>query len=146
MDGLRFLPHALGCTLGVRRRVVDAVGIYDGSFSGAQDVDFCWRAQLAGFPLRFVPEAVLHWRHRDTLRGVFRQGRAYALDQAALYRKYRGAGMGRQSFSEALSAWLHTVTALRHVGRTVPIAYVVRRLGFQLGRLEGSVRQRVLYL
>jgi len=52
----------LGAALMVRREVVDAVGLMDeGYFLYAEEVDWCWRMQRAGWPLYCVPSAyVIH--------------------------------------------------------------------------------------
>lgn len=56
-----YLPHAGNCNLAVTRRCFAEVGGYDESLPryGFEDVDICWRAQEAGFPLTYCPEAVI---------------------------------------------------------------------------------------
>ncbi len=82
------LPHAGGGNLGVHRSVYASVGGFDEELGGLQDVDFCWRVQLAGVPLRFLPEATLHVRLRSSLRAMWRQGRNYGAAQAEIERRY----------------------------------------------------------
>jgi GT2 family glycosyltransferase len=43
----------------VRRDVFDELGGFDRSFSGSEDLDLCWRAQLAGHRVVVVPRAVV---------------------------------------------------------------------------------------
>src|SRR3989441_6794574 len=47
-----FLPHAGGTRIGVRRSIFESAGGFDENILGGEDVDFCWRGQLAGVPLR----------------------------------------------------------------------------------------------
>lgn len=56
-----YLPFAGSGNLGVDRRTLGLVGGFDESLPryGFEDVDFCWRAQEAGFPLTFAPDAVV---------------------------------------------------------------------------------------
>src|SRR3712207_617882 len=54
------LPHAGGGNLGVSRAVFDKVGGFDDQLRCLEDTDFCWRVQLAGHPLVFWPDAVVH--------------------------------------------------------------------------------------
>jgi hypothetical protein len=82
------LPHAGGGNLGIHRSVFEAVGGFDEDLGGLQDVDFCWRVQLAGVPLHFLPEATLHVRLRSSLRAMWRQGRNYGAAQAEIERRY----------------------------------------------------------
>ena len=51
-------------------------------------MDFCIRAALAGFPLEFVPEAVMHVRFRDTLPGLARQNYDYSKGMVASAKRY----------------------------------------------------------
>jgi hypothetical protein len=85
------LPHAGAGNLGIHRSVFLAVGGFDPAVRYLQDTELCWRVQLAGYPLVFVPELVVHVRLRSTLRGMYRQGRNYGASQASLERRYAGA-------------------------------------------------------
>ncbi|HEY6798037.1 MAG TPA: glycosyltransferase family A protein [Kineosporiaceae bacterium] len=82
------LPHAGGGNLGIHRSVFEAVGGFDENLGGLQDVDFCWRVQLAGVPLHFLPEATLHVGLRSSLPAMWRQGRNYGAAQAEIERRY----------------------------------------------------------
>ena len=82
------LPHAGGGNLGIHRAVYEQVGGFTDDIPGLPDVDFCWRVQLAGVPLVFLPDAVLHVRLRATGRGLWSQGRAYGTARAMLERRY----------------------------------------------------------
>jgi cellulose synthase/poly-beta-1,6-N-acetylglucosamine synthase-like glycosyltransferase len=85
------LPHAGAGNLGIHRSLFLDVGGFDPAVRYLQDTDLCWRVQLAGHPLVFVPDLVMHVRLRATLRGMYRQGRNYGLAQAALEHRYAGA-------------------------------------------------------
>lgn len=90
------LPHASAGNLGVRRDAFMAVGGFDPGVRYLQDTDLCWRLQLAGYPLVFVPDAVVHTRLRATLPLMYRQGRNWGAAQARLERRYLAAvGRGR---------------------------------------------------
>jgi glycosyltransferase involved in cell wall biosynthesis len=93
-DGLQWwsvgppIPHAGGGNLGIHRSVYEAVGGFDEDLGGLQDVDFCWRVQLSGVPLHFLPEATLHVRLRSSRRAMWRQGRNYGAAQAEIEHRY----------------------------------------------------------
>lgn len=140
-----FLPYTFCAALGVRLAVHEAIGGFDESFRGAgEDRDYCYRAQLAGVPLVFVPNAIVHYRHRDSALEMFRQSRAYASANVRLYRSYRHLGLGRPPLSQALASWALTPIKLV-LGLTDRrrFAQWMSRFGWRLGRLEASIRYRV---
>jgi glycosyltransferase involved in cell wall biosynthesis len=84
------LPHAGAGNIGVSRAVFKNVGGFDDRLMCLEDTDFCWRVQLAGHPLVFWPDAVVHVRLRSSVRGMWAQGRAYGSAAAVLDARYRG--------------------------------------------------------
>jgi GT2 family glycosyltransferase len=139
-----YLPHAGGSSLGVKRAVHQAVGGFDESMPALEDTDYCWRIQLAGTPLVFVPDALVHIRMRTDLGGIFRQALFHSEWNVAIYRRYRDRGMPELPLSAGILRWakllLETPKVVTRRGR----AAWVRQLGWRLGRLRGSVRYRVL--
>ncbi|WP_285596790.1 glycosyltransferase family A protein [Kineosporia sp. NBRC 101731] len=82
------LPHAGAGNMAVRRDVFEAVGGFDAEVETLEDTDLCWRIQLAGSPLVFVPQAIVHVRLRSSATSVWRQGRAYGRAAALLETRY----------------------------------------------------------
>jgi GT2 family glycosyltransferase len=81
--------HIPGCNMAFRREALERVGGFDERFRVAgDDVDLCWRLQLAGETLGFSPAAVVEHRARTTLRGYWRQQRGYGRAEALLERKW----------------------------------------------------------
>ena len=150
-DGLQqhhppFLPFAGSSGLGVRRVRHEAVDGFDESMPVVFDTDYCFRIQLAGAPLHFVPEAVLHIRHRDTLLGSYRQARRWAEYNVLLYKKYRPLGMPVLSWKDNVRPWVRFFRLLPQVRDQGGRARVTRQLGSRIGRLVGSVKHRVVAL
>lgn len=143
---LRFLPFALGCSLGVSKEAFAAVGGFAEDVPYAEDVDFCWRLGLAGIPLRLQPEAVLSHRYRSTVQALYAQSRHYGVGQVALYRKFRSAGMPRRSSREFAADWLRFGRKVLSARTKADWARWVHGLGYRVGRMEGSLRYRTLYL
>ncbi len=141
-----FLPHAAGGTLGVRREVHEAVGGFDTSLLRLQDTDYCWRIQLAGFEMAFVPDAVIHYRLRETLSETWRQAFRYGEYNVKLYQLYRGKGMGKLTVRQGLRAWYYLLRQLPRLLRVDARAKVVWSTAWRLGRLYGSLRYRVFAL
>ena len=139
-----FLPHAGGSSLGVKRAVHEAVGGFDESLAALEDTDYCWRIQLAGTPLVFVPDALVHIRMRSDLGGLFRQALFHSEWNVAMYRRYRERGMPRLPLSAGLLRWakllLSTPKVVTRAGRWAWVS----QLGWRLGRLRGCFKYRVL--
>lgn len=144
-DELGFLPWGQGGTIGVQRVVFDALGGFGESMRYAEDVDFCWRAQLAGYELHFVPEARVRWHPRPSLRGAWRQYRDYGRGQAMLYRLYRAHGMPRRPLGRAVGEWAGLVRSAPRLRTPEQRSRWVRRLARDVGRLQGSLRYGVWY-
>jgi GT2 family glycosyltransferase len=85
-----FMPRAAAANLLVRRAAFDWVGGFFEGLRAAEDTDFSWRLQRAGWRLIGRPEAVVEHRYRDSVTGLRRQWRAYAAGRAWLGRRYDG--------------------------------------------------------
>lgn len=141
-----FLPHAAGGTLGVRRQVHEEVGGFDTSLLRLQDTDYCWRIQLDGHDMAFVPEAVIHYRLRDTIADTWRQAFKYGEYNVKLYQLYREKGMGKLTVRQGLRGWYYVVKRLPRLVRDDERGKVVWSTAWRLGRLYGSVRYGVFAL
>jgi GT2 family glycosyltransferase len=141
-----FLPSAAGCSLGIRRTIFEKIGGFDDTIMLGTDVDLCWRAQLAGHLLQFVPDAVVRYRYRETFRGIFGQARTYGTAGPALYRRYRDRGMPRRPWRVALRFHAAALVRLARSRSKSDLAACAFLFGFRLGLVMGSVENRVLYL
>ncbi len=102
--------HAGAGNLGMRRELFRAVGGFDPDALFLEDTDLCWRLRLAGVPVAWVPDALVHVRLRGTLRSAFGQGYHYGSGEHWLARRYRdqvtatGAATSREPAVPARSA------------------------------------------
>jgi GT2 family glycosyltransferase len=85
-----FRPRAVAANLLVRRAAFEALGGFYEGVRAAEDTDFSWRLQQAGWRLELRPQAVVQHRYRATLRELRRQWRGYAAGRAWLARRYEG--------------------------------------------------------
>jgi Glycosyl transferase family group 2 len=85
-----FMPRAAAANLLVRRAAFDWVGGFFEGLRAAEDTDFSWRLQRAGWRLIGRPEAIVEHRYRDSVTALRRQWRAYAAGRAWLGRRYEG--------------------------------------------------------
>jgi hypothetical protein len=85
-----YLPRAVAANLLVRRTAFEEIGGFYEGLRAAEDTDFTWRLQQAGWRLEARAEARVEHRYRTTLRELRRQWRGYAAGRAWLARRYEG--------------------------------------------------------
>ncbi len=150
--GLGFIPHAPfspmagGATLGFHREVAEAVGGFDPAFRVMEDDDFCVRVHLAGYDMKYVPDAVYNYRFRLDPGSIYRQGYQYSYFRGLLRRRY---APGNRWAPGPWIALLARIGRLRGAllkdaltGRARPaddLARVQRALGGAVGDLAGSL-------
>ncbi|MDE3134172.1 MAG: glycosyltransferase [Acidobacteriota bacterium] len=81
-------PRASSANLLVRRAAFEQTGGYTEGIRAAEDTDFSWRLQAAGWTLGFNEHAVVRHAYRTTLRGLGRQWRGYAAGARWLSQQY----------------------------------------------------------
>jgi GT2 family glycosyltransferase len=141
-----FLPHAASCGMGIRRVLHEMIGGFDEQMRYLQDTDYCWRLQLVGTSIHFVPDAVVHLRYREKLGDSYRQAKNYGEYNVLLYKKYREFGMPELSPSAGLKGWLKLLVNASHLFRPAARSRWVRQFGYRLGRVKGSFKHRILAL
>lgn len=141
---LGFLPFGLGANLAVRREVFEAVHGFCEELPTEDDVDLCWRLQLAGYRFAVTADAVVEKRERSGVKPMFRAALGYGRCGPRLYGRYRADGM-RRDMRGAAKAWVWLVVA--SPGLVIPTRrrQWVRTFGIRAGRLAGSVHLRVFF-
>lgn len=148
LDFLRYLPWAGAGTLGIKRSIFLAAGGFDEDLPALEDVDFCWRVQLAGTKLVFAREAEIHYRLRSDFGGIYRQAAFYAQHQVFVLKKFGPHGLLRPPFS--WRAFLRGPQGWAALAKRFPQA--MRRpqekgawlwnFGWRVGLLKGSLKYR----
>src|SRR5579862_7775498 len=144
-----YLPYSGAGTLAVLRSIHEEVGGFDETFtSGGEDPDYCWRVQLAGHQLHFVPDAVLHYRYRTTWRAMWHQARSYGRFHVHLFTKYRNLGLPVVVHQLRAGAilWARLASRLIKVRRREDLAKWLWKAGWTVGLVEGSLERRVVFL
>lgn len=146
MTVLNFLPIAHGANLGFTKELHERLGGFDEEFGfGGEDVEFCWRAQLAGARLQEVHDAVVHYRLRPSLKTLYRQSRAYGAAEAHLFAKFGDRGLKRRSpRALARDIWWLVSRAPFAITKSRRGAWM-RKMGTQHGRFQGARKYRVLW-
>ncbi len=133
-----------GCAMLIARDVWQAIGSYDERL-GADDVDLCWRAQLAGWRVLMTPRArVQHGaQHPDTQQDEPRSDR-YEQDRIALASVLKNYGGVTLSWVVPLGVALTLVRLLfLSLGRHFEEAYeLLAALGWNIAHLPSTLRRR----
>jgi len=83
-----YLPRAVAANLLVRRAAFEQVGGFYEGVRAAEDTDFSWRLQRAGWRLEARPGARVEHHYRTSVGALRRQWRGYAAGRAWLGRRY----------------------------------------------------------
>ncbi len=140
-----FLPFAPSGNMAIMRDDFLRLGGFREDYPKSHDVEFSWRAQLAGMEIVHIDAARLHYRYRATVRGVFRQAVRSGRASAQLFADFRQHGLARSSVRAALRNWVWLVVRAPLVTNRASRGVWIRRLGEAVGRLLGSFRYRVWY-
>jgi GT2 family glycosyltransferase len=85
-----YRPRAVAANLLVRRAAFEQIGGFYEGLRAAEDTDFSWRLQHAGWRLQARPQAAVEHRYRASVAELRRQWRGYAAGRAWLARRYDG--------------------------------------------------------
>ena len=137
------LSHASGASLGVRREAHEAVGGFDEDLPYLEDTDYCFRMQMSGIQLHFLPEAVVHYRFKDKPRGMFNQARHWGQYNVLMYKRYRQQTRLPHPWRRHLSRWRALIRRVPYLWRNEHRLSWIKTLGTQVGTLQGSIKYRV---
>jgi GT2 family glycosyltransferase len=135
-----FLPFGLGANLAVHREAFQAVSGFRENFLVGEDIDLCWRLQLAGYRFAVEPAAVVWKREPVDEWSRLRKAWSYGKCGAVLYREYRTVGM-RPNLRAATKSWLWLLLNVPQLFRRDIRRQWLRTLAVRTGRLVGSVTQ-----
>ena len=135
-----FLPFGLGANLAVHREAFQAVSGFRENFTVGEDIDLCWRLQLAGYRFAVEQTAVVRKREPVDEWSRLRKAWSYGTCGAVLYRHYRTDGM-RPNLRAAAKSWLWLLLNVpRLFSRDIRRQWL-RTIAVRTGRLAGSVTQ-----
>jgi GT2 family glycosyltransferase len=133
-----YRPRAVAANLLVRRAAFEQIGGFYEGVRAAEDTDFSWRLQAAGWRLELRRRAQVEHRYRGTVGELRRQWRGYAAGRAWLARRYEGFAP-EPAVARAMGRLRHrTRTALNAGGEAGAGSPGVRRSAppVDAGRLE----------
>jgi GT2 family glycosyltransferase len=149
-DRVREVLFVSSAAMLVSRAALDRAGPPDERFrSFHDDLDFCWRARLAGFRVVMTPLA------RARHRGASRRGERPALrgrDRARYYAERASLGALLKNYGLLSLLWILPLYALQGMAKVIlwaverrfsDVTQVLAAWGWNLLRLPGTVRRRV---
>ncbi len=127
------------CNLGFRREVVERSGGFDEELAAGEDVELSGRLWRAGVHLAYLDDAVVRYRYRTTMRGLWRQARTYGQVRPELFRRVGRAGIAVPA-NGGLRSWAYLVRNVGLLRRRSGRAKWVWVAAGNVGRLEGDLR------
>ena len=89
LEGDQVAEHVPGCNMAYRREALEGIGGFDTTYRKAgDDVDVCWRLQIANQWITFAPGAFVWHHRRQTVRTYLRQQAGYGEAEALLWFAY----------------------------------------------------------
>jgi len=142
-----WLPYAIGANLGIWVETLDSVGGWGEEFLNANDTELSYRVQVRGWRLGYAHDAVVKYRHRRSSAELFKQFRNYGRTDPVIHAEFQHAGHPRSSLWRAAKRWGRIVltTPMAAISRPARSRWIYT-LAYSLGRLEGSIKSRVLFL
>ncbi len=156
-----FHPYAATGNAAFRRAVLDKIGLFDELLWAGHDADLSWRMQIeTDYKIAAAPKACVCHRQDLSCRGFLEQKRRHAQGAVLLYKKYRAYRQGevaslKETYWEYRSILKRALICLgqflksRITSGTTLMAdqhyQLLIELGEKLGRIEGSIRNRVWY-
>jgi len=81
-----FYPYGQTANLGIRRQVLEQVGLFRPYLTTGGDADMCWRIQMqTDWQLQFAPTALVQHRHRRSLQELKSQWQRYGRSNRYLH-------------------------------------------------------------
>ena len=130
-----YRPRAVAANLLVRRAAFEQIGGFYEGVRAAEDTDFSWRLQAAGWKLELRRRAQVEHRYRSTVGELRRQWRGYAAGRAWLARRYEGFAP-EPAVVRALGRLHHRTRAAIGPGGTTGQAPLRGAPAVEAGRLE----------
>ena len=131
----------------VRKAAFDAIGGFTEGIRSGGDLDLCRRLQAAGWHLGFRPDAVVHHRHRATLRSLLAAIARYGAGARWLNERYAGSSppwplrLGLATAARAAARSLRQRQVGEALFRSVDgLGLVAHRIGYAGGNRAGRVK------
>lgn len=124
-----------------------ALGGFDETFLRAEDTDWSWRAQYAGYDVWFEPSAIVHVRLRSNLRAVATRWFRGGLSEPLLYVHHKRRGLEAERLGDVAREWWCFARNARTALREPETQHRwMAKTAERAGRFVRSVRHRTVFL
>ena len=138
-----FFSHAGGGSLGIRKDVHFEVNGFDESLPYLEDTDYCFRVQLEGYDLTFIPDALVHVRARSNIYKIFKQEMRWAEYGYYLYKRYQSYGAANYNVKDSVRQLYHNILSYRKLLDPERRCNWVIRSAIELGKIKGFLQYRL---
>lgn len=141
------VPCIWGGNFGIDRSVMQKVRGFDESFMTGSDIEFSMRLWKRGLAPKYVAEAVVFYRFKDSTGALWAQGRRFGSAQVRLWRRLDELTLPTPNSYRGWRAWLWLARRFFSSMRTKEgrIRWLWTAAN-KVGQLEGSIRFRTLHL
>ncbi len=139
-------PCIRGAGWGIRHAVWDELGGMREDLRACEDIELSLRCWRHGHQIVGLPDAVVHYRYRDSPRALWRQGLAYGQNRPRIARMLVDAGLPRPPRLAGARSWLLLLLRLPTLATPQGRAAWMWIAGNRVGQVIGSWRERVLML
>ncbi len=145
---LGVFPFVLTSNCAISRDVFDQIGVFDENLEFFhEDVDFSIRVHLAGLEIGWVPEAVVNYRHRDSLRSLARQQYIWGRGSVVMLDRYRNEANEVRNVMYSLRKLMHVLMGIPNLVRgRERRGQWIRFATFVGGQVVQSALMRVWYI
>lgn len=141
-----YFPHASTQSLGIKRSIHESINGFDENMLSCEDCDYCWRVQLTGNKLYFVPEALVNIRHQSRPDKRYRQARNWGEHDVMLHKKFRPLGLPKVTWKNGARIWYHLLKRLARMLKNGQRERWLWAFFYRIGHLKGSLKHRILVL
>lgn len=141
-----YLMMVRGWGFAIRREIHEKIEGFDEELMAAEDIDYGFRAQLAGATVNFVQDAVLHYRLRPTTEKMKAQWYNYGYFTALMRKRYSDDPIYGDFVSKWLKhilGWVQLLIWRIRIKELWEVGLFTRNLAFRRGILAGSIKFRV---
>jgi len=131
------LKYASTANLGIKKSIHLLIGGFDEELTYNQNLDYCLRTQLAGYSLYFIPDAIVEYRLKHSLRKTFIQFYRWGRYGILIYRRHVGEGSLVDRLRFLFGGWRHLPLQVIKVRNSADIFELFAWLGGRIGEIVG---------
>ncbi|UCG35895.1 MAG: glycosyltransferase [Candidatus Omnitrophota bacterium] len=154
-----FLPYPKTANVFYRKETFEKIGFFEEKWESGGDADFAWRMQLeTDYKIKFVPKAIIYHKHRSTIGAMFKQCIKWGVGHTLLYKKYKKI-LPKRTLKQVV--WIFQRMIYASIKGAIFLFLekgdmdkkkrdkyfdFISFTGWEVGRIIGSIRNKVFYI